>query len=70
MLVCHCLRVFDGTVRECVRQGARTPEDVTARCGAGSRCGGCRSSIETIVCREVAVSEALTDDPLADDIAA
>jgi bacterioferritin-associated ferredoxin len=52
VLVCHCLRVFDGVIRECVRGGARSPEDVAERCGAGSQCGGCRESIETIVERE------------------
>ena len=53
MLVCHCLRVFDRTIRQCVRDGAATPAAVTAACGAGSRCGGCRSSIEAIVSRSV-----------------
>jgi bacterioferritin-associated ferredoxin len=49
MLVCHCLRVFDRTIRQCVRDGAASQPAVTAACGAGSRCGGCRSSIEAIV---------------------
>ncbi len=52
MLICHCLRVFDRTIRQCVREGAVTPDDVIAACGAGSRCGGCRASIEAIVERE------------------
>jgi bacterioferritin-associated ferredoxin len=54
VLVCHCLRVFDGEIRECVRTGARSVDDVSDRCGAGSACGGCRDSIETIVERESA----------------
>jgi bacterioferritin-associated ferredoxin len=41
--------VFDRTIRQCVRDGAATPAAVTAACGAGSRCGGCRASIEAIV---------------------
>ena len=49
MLVCHCLRVFDGVIRECVRSGARSVDDVSARCGAGTGCGGCLESIEAIV---------------------
>jgi bacterioferritin-associated ferredoxin len=49
MLVCHCLRVFDGAIRECVRSGARSVDDVSARCGAGTGCGGCLESIEAIV---------------------
>lgn len=53
MLVCHCLRVFDRTIRQCVRDGAASQAAVTAACGAGSRCGGCRASIEAIVDREI-----------------
>ncbi|HVZ71067.1 MAG TPA: (2Fe-2S)-binding protein [Polyangia bacterium] len=56
MLVCHCLRVFDRTIKECVRDGACSQAEVTAACGAGSRCGGCRSSIAAIVDREVVAS--------------
>ena len=70
MLVCHCLCVFDATVRECVRQGARTPEDVADQCGAGSGCGGCRQSIEAIVSRECAKRAASTVDRAEDDLAA
>jgi len=58
--------VFDRTIRQCVRDGAASPAAVTAACGAGSRCGGCRASIEAIVDRE---SE--TDDaPMAKECAA
>jgi bacterioferritin-associated ferredoxin len=49
VLVCHCLRVFDRTIRECVRAGACTADAVSERCGAGTGCGGCRESIEAIV---------------------
>jgi bacterioferritin-associated ferredoxin len=53
MLVCHCLRVFDGSIRECVRSGAaRTVDEVSEACGAGTGCGGCRDSIAEIVDRE------------------
>jgi bacterioferritin-associated ferredoxin len=52
MLVCHCLRVFDGAIRECVRTGARSPAEISERCGAGGACGGCRESIEKIVEQE------------------
>jgi len=58
MLVCHCLRVFDRTIRQCVRDGAASQAAVTAACGAGSRCGGCRASIEQIVDRECEVDDA------------
>jgi bacterioferritin-associated ferredoxin len=52
MLVCHCERVFERSIRECVRAGARTVDEVSARCGAGAGCGGCHEVIEAIVERE------------------
>jgi bacterioferritin-associated ferredoxin len=70
MLVGHCLRVFDGAIRECVRVGARTTEDVAARCGAGTRCGGCRDSIEAIVTRECPRIEARPSHEASPDRAA
>jgi bacterioferritin-associated ferredoxin len=57
MLVCHCLRVFERTVKECVREGARCADEVAERCGAGSRCGGCRPSVEDIIERETSSAE-------------
>lgn len=41
MFVCSCRAVTDRTVRATIASGARTIEDVAARCGAGGRCGGC-----------------------------
>jgi bacterioferritin-associated ferredoxin len=58
LLVCHCLRVFDRTIRECVRSGAKTPDAVTERCGAGGGCGGCRDSIAAIVDHEAVNDDA------------
>jgi bacterioferritin-associated ferredoxin len=54
LLICHCVRVCDRDIRECVRAGARTTDDVGRSCGAGTRCGGCREAIESIVQRESA----------------
>lgn len=53
MLVCHCHRVCDRTIRECARQGASSAEDVGAACGAGTACGGCQPLIETLVKSEL-----------------
>jgi bacterioferritin-associated ferredoxin len=71
VLVCHCLRVFDRTIRECVRGGARTADDVSDQCGAGTGCGGCRESIVAIVEHESRASEAVLVVALrSDDLAA
>ena len=54
MYVCSCTGVTDRTVRACVIGGASTVDDVAMRCGAGSRCGGCRPVVEELVA-EVAI---------------
>jgi bacterioferritin-associated ferredoxin len=45
LLVCHCHRICDRTIRESVRQGASSVAEVGAACRAGTGCGGCRPII-------------------------
>lgn len=52
MLVCHCHRVHDRTIRDVARSGARTPEEVGQACGAGTGCGGCKPLIAGLIVRE------------------
>lgn len=52
MIVCHCNRVNDRTIRASVRAGACTPEDVAECCGAGASCGGCAPAVEEILGEE------------------
>jgi bacterioferritin-associated ferredoxin len=49
VLVCHCEVVNDRRILEEVLEGAADPDAVAARCGAGSRCGGCRPTIEALL---------------------
>jgi bacterioferritin-associated ferredoxin len=49
MVVCSCRRVSDRAVREAIDEGARTVPDVTARCAAASRCGGCWPELERLI---------------------
>jgi bacterioferritin-associated ferredoxin len=51
MIVCNCLAVSDRDVRSAVESGARTVEDITAECGAGGDCGGCRATLVRLVQR-------------------
>ena len=41
MIVCHCRRVCDRSIRAAIQAGASTEDDVAEACGAGSVCGGC-----------------------------
>jgi bacterioferritin-associated ferredoxin len=41
MIVCLCRGVSERDIRALVAQGARSPEALTASCGAGADCGSC-----------------------------
>ena len=41
MIVCSCEVVSDRTVNAAIASGASTIQEVSSRCGAGARCGGC-----------------------------
>jgi bacterioferritin-associated ferredoxin len=49
MIVCHCHRVCDRTIRAAVRDGACTEEAISESCGAGSMCGGCVPVVTEII---------------------
>jgi bacterioferritin-associated ferredoxin len=55
MIICHCRRVCDRTIRAAIEAGAVTEEDVSDACGAGSGCGGCLPAVTEIL-EERAVS--------------
>jgi len=52
MIVCHCKRVSDTTIRAAVQQGARSHRDIGRACGAGTGCGGCRPLVVQLAKRE------------------
>jgi len=52
LLVCHCRKVCDRTIRECIDRGARSVEDVGQACQAGTACGGCVPTISALVAGE------------------
>jgi bacterioferritin-associated ferredoxin len=47
--VCSCRAVNDTTVRAVIAAGAATIEDIGARCGAGTDCGGCHETLERLL---------------------
>ena len=49
MVVCHCKAVTDRTIRSAVEGGAASCAEIALRCGAGSRCGGCVETIESLL---------------------
>lgn len=53
MYVCICAAVTDARVHECLRDGARTVEDVGRHCGAGTGCGSCLDRLDGLVDSQV-----------------
>ena len=49
MVVCSCRAVSDRAVRAAIDDGATSVEEVTARCAAASRCGGCSPTLERLI---------------------
>jgi len=49
VLICHCRAVNDSTIRGAILAGARDPEELARRCGAGSRCGGCAPALRELL---------------------
>jgi bacterioferritin-associated ferredoxin len=49
LIVCHCQGVSDRSIREAVREGARSVRQVARACRAGRMCGGCRPAICEII---------------------
>jgi bacterioferritin-associated ferredoxin len=49
MVICHCKAVNDVAIRNAVLAGAREPEHLAERCGAGTRCGGCMPALQALL---------------------
>jgi bacterioferritin-associated ferredoxin len=49
MYVCICLAVTAAEIESVIETGARSTKKVGARCGAGTSCGKCKSSIRRII---------------------
>ena len=52
ILLCHCNSIFEHEVRACIRKGARSVDEVADACDAGTGCGSCRGTIETVLDEE------------------
>jgi bacterioferritin-associated ferredoxin len=49
MLICHCRAVNDATIRAAAAAGACGPDELGARCGAGTDCGGCLPALQALL---------------------
>lgn len=49
MYVCYCRGVTDGSICAAIQAGARDPETLARRCGAGDNCGGCLPALRALL---------------------
>lgn len=48
-VVCNCMNVTNGMIKDAVDAGATTVKEVQEATGAGTVCGGCLEDIEHLV---------------------
>ena len=49
MIVCHCRVVGERSVERAIDAGAHTVDEIGARCGAGTVCGGCHPELQRLL---------------------
>lgn len=48
-IVCNCLNVTSGMIKDAVDNGANTLEEIQAITGAGTVCGSCIDNVQDLV---------------------
>lgn len=48
-VVCYCMNVTSGMIRDAIDNGASTLEEVQSVTGAGTVCGSCLDSVQRLV---------------------
>ncbi|MCF2641223.1 MAG: (2Fe-2S)-binding protein [Lachnospiraceae bacterium] len=48
-VVCNCLNVTNGMIKDAVDAGASTLEEVQEKTGAGTVCGACLEEVQRVV---------------------
>lgn len=48
-IVCNCMNITNGMIKEAVENGATTLEDVQSMTGAGTVCGVCNDDIQHLI---------------------
>ena len=48
-VVCNCLNITNGMIKDAVDNGATTLEEVQQVTGAGTACGGCIDNVQRLI---------------------
>lgn len=62
MFTCICAAATESEVRDCVRTGARSVDEIGDACGAGAGCGACVDKLGALL-RSAVVTPRLEQSP-------
>ena len=48
-IVCHCLGITNGTIKDAVESGAQTLEEAQEMTGAATVCGACQEDVQRLI---------------------
>ncbi len=48
-IVCDCMGITYGTIKQAIENGAKTLDDIKEETGAGTVCGVCEDDIQEII---------------------
>lgn len=65
VIVCSCRKVSDATIHNAIAAGAASIADVGRACSAGTRCGGCWSTIQRMIDEHHATASATSTSLVA-----
>ena len=54
-IVCFCYSITRGEIREAIRNGAKTIEEIRAQTLANTGCGGCEWEVQELLEQELAL---------------
>ncbi len=61
MIVCLCHSVNEESVRDCVREGAKSVGAVQKKCEAGTDCGSCVYHLQRVIQEELSHKDTSKD---------
>ncbi len=48
-IICHCNQITYETIEKEIKNGAKTPEEITEQTDAGNACGYCLETLEELL---------------------
>ena len=70
MYICLCHGVNETTLREAVKDGARTYRELSFQTGCGTQCGSCQSQVQALLVETLRSEHRKNDTPFLQIVSA